>query len=188
MYWILLLIVFMVWSSGRSNKLRRKQIVVIKPTVGHDHSHRKFYSSDDLRSIRDQWTVKTGNRRQTPNYDTIRKVKELHINKRRIRLQKHRKQKLRSLNLSNLKQVEIDDSELSKDNKSIKIATVNARSIKGKITEIISTIKLHNFDVTIVTETWLSENDETVFPDQTDEVEVSCLSIMMLLKLSVNHH
>ena len=108
MLWIMLLIIFMVWNNIKIGNVRKKTIINI---VRQNHSTAKSvplrsYTSDQLKQI--GHVIWTQHRRNIPDHGTIRNVKNLRINRRRIRLNRKELKMMRRLNLDNL-------SELQKD-------------------------------------------------------------------------
>ena len=162
MVWIFLLLVFAVlYNSFDKNKKRRYLINltsgVTQPVkAGLSDSHAKtsyHYTSSELRQL----GTACQHRRNIPNFEAIRNIKKFRINKRRTRIQKESQRKV---NKSNLKYLELDPEYLMVNvTKTVVIATVNARSVKGKIEEIITILVKNSIDLLLVTETWLRDNE-----------------------------
>ena len=158
MMWIGLLIIFMVWISGKRSKLTSKNLIFLKDQGYVSRAFSQTYSSEELRRIGGHSTV-SKHRIWLPNYESIRRIKQLKLNKRRVRLQPEVRQLMRKVNLNNLTELECN-TEYHKVDRRLRIATVNARSVKGKIAEIQHNIIKRSLDIIIVTESWLTEKDE----------------------------
>ena len=124
MLWILLAILTAIWTYIPPKNHRNVKELTLPLNMATTPAIQKLsYSSAKLKQIRDLMV------RKIPNYYDIRRIKELKINRRRIRLQKYRCVEDRKVNLANL-------SCLPKDNKAIlnsknmSFAMVNTRSIK----------------------------------------------------------
>ena len=114
------------------------------------------YDSMSLKAIQ----AEISGRRNIPNYDTIRIIKRIKINRKRIRLQLDKRRELRKCNLKNLKVFEHDDGNVGcvETAKEVKIATVNTRSIQNKIDLIIDTMRTDHINCVAIMETWLSNS------------------------------
>ena len=134
MCWILLLFIFMVWSTNIRRKKSTKNLIVIQTSDSHTRSRPRIsYSADQLTNLHDQWAGKNKHRRSTPNYATIRRIKQLKINRRRIRLQRKDLLEQRQVNLNNLTNIHFEETSYLSDVR-LKFSMVNARSIRNKIT------------------------------------------------------
>ena len=165
MWWLILMVIFMAWNTGWKKKNRIRKCIVIKEVMGNrslsgpkpDYS----YSSDQLRAINNQMVTQQ-HRRPTPNYEALRTIKSLRINRKRIRLQKTKIHQLRYANINNLQAVVMQESDTESEflSKNLRIATVNARSVRNKITEIQLFILQNSIDILVVTETWLESSED----------------------------
>ena len=163
MLWILLLLIYMIYYSGRVPTGRRGvNVVNLKQIlVGRGDKAKNViscvYSSNELHTIGKCYLDQ--DRRPTPNFVAIRKIKELHINKRRIRLQQSIKRIRRGVNLNNLRELSSDINQLH-NSREVKIATVNARSVRYNITIILTNMVKWNIDLLVITESWLTSKDD----------------------------
>ena len=109
------------------------------------------YSKQELPALRHNSVNLTG--LPTGTISTIRRLK---LNKKKIRKTTHREQfKQTEVNFCNLHQVQTVNQEMHEKVNTIRIAHVNARSIKNKDNLIAEYIELTKIDFTIITETWL---------------------------------
>ena len=91
---------------------------------------------------------------------TISTIRRLKLNKKNIRKTKHREQfKQTRVNFCNLHQVQTVNQDMSEIVNTVRIAHVNARSIKNKDNLIAKYIDSAEIDFTIITETWLQDNE-----------------------------
>ena len=125
----------------------------------HNQHDRITYTGTELRSIGNAFLLNTKHR-SVPNYQALRKIKELHINKRWIRLQKWTKHDLRRANLNNLSDIPLDASTPVLNSKNIRVGTVNVRSLKTSVNLVQSLLLREHLDVLLITETWLRASDE----------------------------
>ena len=162
--WIVLLLVFMVWSNKRmKNKGINKVLILLtddQPTVKSRPVLAKSYTSCQLHAI--NHSIKLENRRNIPNFDTIRRVKELKINQRRIRLSKYQKVLSRKANLNNLNEIEMDPERSDLSCKHINIGTVNARSVRSKSELIFEMMIKESLDLLLITESWLKKKEQDI--------------------------
>ena len=162
MCWFLLLIIFMVWSAQNRSTIRKTNLIVIECNHSDTRSKpRLVYSSDQFKSLRSECSARSKHRRLTSDYGAIRKIKTLRINKRRIRLQCGEKLQRRKQNLNDIIEVQWANPLEGPTSRSIIVATVNARSVKGKIVEIQCQLLIKSIDILLVTESWLQESDDT---------------------------
>ena len=90
-------------------------------------------------------------------FGTINKIRELGLNKCKARKYNSRYlHKPKKVNTKNL--IQINTSEKNNSN-NIRIATINARSVKNKQLQIAETVELQNIDFIMLTETWLKNMD-----------------------------
>ena len=91
---------------------------------------------------------------------SIRRIRDLQLNKKRIKIKQKKTSTINHANLRNLRQVdttnEIDQHEIKK----FRFATVNTRSIKSKEDIILEVLKEHQIDLLVTTETWLRDTDD----------------------------
>ena len=91
-------------------------------------------------------------------FGTINKIRELGLNKCKARKYNSRYlHKPKKVNTKNL--IQINTTEKNNSN-NIRIATINARSVKNKQLQIDGTAELQNIDFIMLTETWLKNMDE----------------------------
>ena len=113
------------------------------------------YSKQDLTAMRHNNVNLTG--LPTGTISTIRRLK---LNKKNIRKTKHREQfKQTGFNFCNLHQVQAINQDMNEIVNTVRIAHVNARSIKNKDDLIAEYIDSTKIDFTIITETWLQDNE-----------------------------
>ena len=91
---------------------------------------------------------------------TVPTIGRLILNKKRIRKTMQREQiKWTGVNFCNLHQVQTVNQDMHEKLTTIRIAHVNARSIKNKDDLIAEYIESTKIDFTIITETWLQDNE-----------------------------
>ena len=134
--------------------IKESNLIIVQPKCGVQSTVKLTYSAEELRRIG------STNHGKLPPYQAIRRIKELNLNKRRIRLQKHRRKELRKCNLQNLRDLDQDMSADFQLSKTITWATVNARSMRNKVTEIQEMLLRHDLDFLVITETWISSSDD----------------------------
>ena len=157
MLWLLWTILTVLWTYVPSKNYQNARDLPLSLTVQadplHSTSRKLAYSSAELRQIGDLMV------RKIPNYYDIRRIKELKINKRRIRLQKFKRVEVRKANLANLACLPRDNKAIL-NIKNMSIGTVNARSLKQSINMIMELLIRESLDILLVTETWLGPRDE----------------------------
>ena len=161
--WTLCMIILAVWEGNigktgiyKNLKYINQHELQIQSTVKSTSQKPLRYTSEELKRINSD--LRSENRRNIPNYGTIRQVKLLKINRKRIRFQKLKLLSIRRVNLQNLKQLDKHESSPN-HNKYIRIGTVNVRSIKNKVNQLVELILSHSLDLLVVTETWLRNTD-----------------------------
>ena len=142
----------------------------LSPVLIIDHHERQvseinqlkriMYTRDDLLKLRSV-ALNNKNMRTIPNYQALRNIKQLRINKRRIRLQNWRKLELRKVNMNNLANLPLDPDHQILNNKNIIFGTVNARSVKQNFPIILDLLVRENLDFLVITESWLKDSAET---------------------------
>ena len=161
MFWIIILLILIVWTSGKSNYKRNRNLQLISrgvhSTVNSWLGSLRSYNSTQLKEI--YHDLRQNNRRMIPDFDTIRKVKGLKINKRRIRLSNGYKHDYRKSNLENLIDIQKDPELPDLSCRNIKIGNVNARSVRGKSELIFELLFKEDLDLLLVTESWLKNKD-----------------------------
>ena len=78
-------------------------LIIVHQKHGAQSTVKYTYTATELRAI---GTANHG--KLNPPYHAIRKIKELRINQRRVRLQRHNIREIRKCNLANLKDLERD--------------------------------------------------------------------------------
>ena len=122
--------------------------------LGSPISTKISYTSAELKAIGNQM------KRKVPNFSTIRTIKRLKINRRRIRLQKFWKRAERKINLQNIVSLQKDIDVPVLNHKFISFGTVNARSIRSSINLILELLVREKLDFLVVTESWLRHDDD----------------------------
>ena len=153
MLWILL-VFFWTYLLPRSED-RDKNLITLPLSFnnGVQHDLTCKYTSQQLRSIGANMD------RLLPPYQAIRKIKELKINKRRVRLQKITKTEERLINFKNLASIPPDGNQPILYQNKFSFGLVNIRSIKTKINLILSMFIREKLDFLAITETWLRDTD-----------------------------
>ena len=130
------------------------------------------YSSHKLKAL-DNTKQSTGDKpkpRLVP-YKAIATIRMLRINQKPIRTRHNRLQQLRQkgINRGNLLNIQISEVTIPKPNMQCKIAMVNAQSIRNKDILLTEEIATNNIDITLITETWLSDTpQDTAWLHQSD--------------------
>ena len=114
------------------------------------------YSAESPHAIRQQ--ISDHGIRCIPKYGTLKKIKDLKINWRRIRFQKFTRHTQRSVNFNNLRDLDRYWSD-TLYNKHVQVATVNTRSMRNKIDTLLHLLIDSGIDILGIMETWL-RNDE----------------------------
>ena len=121
------------------------------------------YSRDELLEIRKM--VEQDFILRQINVKILKEIRRCKINRRRkragnkIRLRQHQL----GVNKCNLKTCmlkSLDGTEMRIKKSGIKIVTLNARSVKNKDHYIMDCIRNFGWDMAVITETWLTDNDE----------------------------
>ena len=161
--WILLMIVLAVWEGARQPNQRNLISVLVdrnhhmwtQSTVKHQYSSQALRKLGEI--LHDQpclWRL---------DHDTIRTIKLLKINRRRIRFQRPRSgtSHVRNINPHNLVSFPVGYfSVFNTMQKRLNLMTLNVRSLKGKINLVEEQIVPNATDIICITETWLKNNEE----------------------------
>ena len=146
-------------SQSRLIGLKAKHVDLKHDTHGDHAQGRKTYTSQELRNIGNDCLLNP-KLRTVPDYDTLRNIKTLKINKRRIRFQKWTKMHRRSILMNNITKLPRDPDSPVLTSKNLIFATVNTRSLKSSINQVLDLLVRENIDILLVTETWLKPADE----------------------------
>ena len=145
---------------GVCRNVDSRNIITIKPTFTLlDSSHKEItYSSAMLQNIGNKFSdIRHLPTLQPGAIDTVRKPR---INKRRIGTSHRSIPTNHRSNISNLLFVNTADNhnqEAASDN--MRIATLNARSVKNKDHLIVQQLHEIDTDIAVITETWLKDTD-----------------------------
>ena len=90
-------------------------------------------------------------------HTTINTIQEFQINKCPSKLGARHNNYTSKVNTKNLVHIQPGTEQNLSSN--VRIATVNARSVKNKSDIILETSKLENLDFLVISETWLDEDD-----------------------------
>ena len=90
---------------------------------------------------------------------SIRKIRDLRLNKKRINLRQHKTRSTNQANLQNLRQV-ITTNEVKQHEKKFQFATVNTRSLKPRKDIIFKALNDYQIDLLVTTETWLRDTED----------------------------
>ena len=136
------------------------------PTENHmqacpANSLKHTYTSKQLWAVHDQ--ANPTNLSNLP-FGSIRRIREFRLNRKpsstnRINKNHHTNPK-RKANIRNLRQVPTVDINNHETARTITVSTINARSLKHKENVISEEIHNTNSDITIITETWLTDTEE----------------------------
>ena len=85
---------------------------------------------------------------------SIRKIRDLRLNKKRIKIKHHKTRSTNQANLQNLRQV-ITTNEVKQHEKKFWFGTVNTRSLKLREDTILKALNDYQIDLLVTTETWL---------------------------------
>ena len=89
----------------------------------------------------------------------IRKIRDLRLNKKRIKIRQHKTKSTNQANLQNLRQV-ITTNEVKQNEKKFWFATVNTRSLKPREDIILKALNDYQIDLLVTTETWLRDTED----------------------------
>ena len=149
---LFLFIICAIWSrlnGKKSNNLMEPDIIVHCENI-----NRIEYSSSELRKIGSNYMLNSKNRRP-PDFQTLKTIKFLRINRRRIRFKNKPRSVHRHINHNNLCELPHDPDQPILNNKNIIFATVNTRSIKTNINIILDILNKECIDLIMVMESWL---------------------------------
>ena len=158
MWWIILLVYITVWTHILDKNQENVKDLTLSPMDQHDQNKQITYTSKELKSMGQNF-LNNKLIRKVPNFKTIRVIKDLKINARRIRIQKWKKVLLRKQNLNNLKDIPYDGAQPIVLNSKYTFATVNVRSLKTSMNQLLEIIVREDLDFIMVTETWLKDDD-----------------------------
>ena len=122
------------------------------------------YTSQELREIRNK--VKDTKLYLRINLGTIKKVRDCRINRQRITPTSHDHQprgaytQTRGVNTQNLITIRTVDTGGEVTMPYLKIATLNARSVKNKDQLLFQELTDNSIDIGLITETWLKDTQE----------------------------
>ena len=125
------------------------------------NSLKHTYTSKQLWAIHDQANLT--NLSNLP-FGSFRRIREFRLNRKppstnRINKNHHTNPK-RKADICNLRQVPTVDINNHETTRTITVSTINARSLKHKENLISEEIHNTNSDITIITETWLTDTEE----------------------------
>ena len=133
-------------------------ILVSPPTCANrQNSCLHTYSSTQLRQLNTK--VSQDNRLQVLPQGTISWIRQLKINKRPIRMTK-RFHITNNCNWENLLQVKINNKIGTETASTIRLATLNARSVRNKDEMIVNKFIKAKIDIGLLTKTWLKDTPE----------------------------
>ena len=97
----------------------------------------------------------------------MKTIQHLRLNRRKNRTRKTKQTYQNGINFRNVKQIPLgnDTREIIKNQR---IGTMNARSIKNKQDIIHETIEECQLDTTLITETWLKNQDDDIWINTLD--------------------
>ena len=130
-------------------------LILVSPTNQNSWFH--SYSSAQLRHLNTQ--VKQDSRLQVVLPQTVSKIRQLRIYKRPIRVTKQ-PSITKNHNQDNLLYVTVTNKIGKETTSTIKLATLNARSVKNKDEMIVYEFIKAKIDIGLLTETWLKDTLE----------------------------
>ena len=119
---------------------------------------RLTYSSRELKELQDN--IKHDNTYLALNPGAISNIHKYKINRTKINISQRHEKSPRGVNKSNLKYIRtinFSDKDLTPN---IRIATLNARSVKNKDQMIVQELTNNDIDAACVTETWTKDTQE----------------------------
>ena len=120
------------------------------------------YTGQQLREIRNN--IKDTKPYLQLNPGTIRKVRACRINRRKVTSTDHQPRgvhvQTRGVNIQNLITIRTEDTGGEEIMPHLKIATLNARSVKNKDQFLLQELIDNNIDIGLITETWLKDTQE----------------------------
>ena len=158
MWWVCLLLILQIfWMDNDSDVKSNNVTVCIRGT--QVNGKRIEYNRNELFHVKDTMTNSVMFNKLP--YNAIRSIRQLGLNKRKTRRRKRQKipeNHGKGVNHKNLITVEqmVNDKIMANN---LRIGTINARSLKNKVSLIFNYVLEKSLDVTIVTETWLSDED-----------------------------
>ena len=119
---------------------------------------RLYYGPNELRAINDSNNY--DKRFKILPYGTIRKIRELQINRRRQKTSIKNEPRQPGVNRNNLIHIRPTNTEGQFYTSNLNIATVNVRSLKNCEQQVLNEIIKGSIDVLVITETWLSNTQD----------------------------
>ena len=116
---------------------------------------RLAYSSRELRELADH--MQHDNKYLVLNPGTAGNICKLKINRTRVKTTKRQTKQPRGVNTSNLIHIRTVDFGDKDPMPNIRIATLNARSVRNKDHIIAQELTNNNIDVALITETWTKD-------------------------------
>ena len=128
-----------------------------------------YFEPNELRAIND--CNKHDKRFKILPYGTIRRIRELQINRRRQKASIKSELRQPGVNHNNLIHMRPTNTEGQFYTSNLNIATVNVRSLKNCEQQVLNEIIEGSIDVLVITETWLSNT-----PDDAHWIQASDLN------------
>ena len=119
---------------------------------------RHIYSSRDLKELQDN--IKQDNTYLALNPGAISNIHKYKINRTKINTSQRHEKQPRGLNKLNLKYIITTDFNDKDHMPNIRIATVNARSVKNKDQIIVQEHTNNDINAALITETWTKDTQE----------------------------
>ena len=91
---------------------------------------------------------------------SIRRIRDLQLNKKRIKIKQKKTSTINHVNFRNLRQVDKTNEVQQHKTEKFQFATVNTRSIKPKEDMILEALNEHQIDLLVTTETWLRDTED----------------------------
>ena len=117
-----------------------------------------YYEPNELRAIND--CNKHDKRFKILPYGTIRRIREIQINRRRQKTSIKSEPRQPGVNHNNLIHIRPTNTEGQFCTSNLNIATVNVRSLKNCEQQVLNEIIEGSIDVLVITETWLSNTQD----------------------------
>ena len=133
------------------------------PTFIPSQPERIHYTQDELHALRElSHDHGRGNTSRKLTSDTIKTIKQLGINRKRVRIQDMSKAPPRGVNYNNLIVIKTVDDKGTFIDSNIKLSTLNVRSLKNKSAIVYQELMDNNIDLAVITETWLKDTDSDI--------------------------
>ena len=150
---------------GTIIKMCLANLIIIKPTPSSNVQYpRTIGKQDTITYSHDQLTYLSKSK-LCKNLiglppGSIRRIRDLQLNKKRIKIKQKKTSTINHANFRNLRQVDTTNEVKQHEIEKFQFATVNTRSVKPKEDMILEALNEHQIDLLVTTETWLRDTED----------------------------